>query len=112
MKKSASFSSGLLEPPPTDRTRPRAALAALLFLPAAVATGILTLASDRASRCVTYGEQCDPGLPGWLFRWSAGLGAVALLLTLTVPAVRVRRVAFALQLLAELAALVVILSHA
>ncbi|MFF3260248.1 hypothetical protein ACFYWO_13890 [Streptomyces sp. NPDC002932] len=52
-------------------------------MPTAVATGILTPASEQASRCVTYGEQCAPGLPDWLFGRSAGLGAVAPLTTLT-----------------------------
>ncbi|MFJ5851092.1 hypothetical protein [Streptomyces sp. NPDC092903] len=98
--------------PPTDRARLWAAVAALLFVPAAVVAGILTLASEQASRCVTYGEQCAPGLPGWLFEWSAGLGAVALLVALAAPAVRVRQAALAAQILAEATALVVILSHA
>ncbi|MFD6967206.1 hypothetical protein [Streptomyces sp. NPDC059949] len=98
--------------PPADRTRLWAAVAAFLFVPAAVVAGILTLASEQASRCVTYGEQCAPGLPGWLFEWGAGLGAVALLVALAAPAVRVRQAALAAQILAEATALVVILSHA
>lgn len=98
--------------PATGRPRLWAAVAAFLFVPAAVATGILTLSSEQASRCVTYGEQCARGLPGWLFEWSAGLGAVAVLVALAAPAVRVRQAALAVQILAEVTALVVILSHA
>ncbi|MEW1636057.1 hypothetical protein AB0469_18500 [Streptomyces sp. NPDC093801] len=98
--------------PPRDLTRIRAVVAALLFLPAAAVAGVLTLASERASRCVTYGEQCASGLPGWLFGWGAGLGVVALVVALAAPAVRIRRVALAVQLLAECAALLVIVSHA
>ncbi|MFJ5222847.1 hypothetical protein [Streptomyces sp. NPDC088400] len=110
---SASVSARPVQSPsPMDRTRLWAAVAAFLFVPAAVATGILTLASEQASRCMTYGEQCAPGLPGWLFEWSAALGAVALLVALVAPAVRVRQAALAVQVLAEATALVVILSHA
>ncbi|MFH7594578.1 hypothetical protein WDV06_05655 [Streptomyces racemochromogenes] len=98
--------------PPRDRTRRWATLAAFLFLPAAAAAGVLTLASERASRCLTYGERCAPGLPGWLFGWSAALGAVALVVAVAAPAVRIRRAALAVQLLAECTALLVILSHA
>ncbi|GGY88798.1 hypothetical protein [Streptomyces avidinii] len=113
MNASPSLSARPVQSPsPTDRTRLRAAVAAFLFLPAAVATGILTLASERASRCVTYGEQCTPGLPGWLFEWSAGLGAVALLAALAAPTVKARQAALAVQIFAEATALVVILSHA
>lgn len=95
-----------------DRSRLGAVLSAVLFVPAALLTGILTLASERASRCLTYGEQCTQGLPDWLFGWSAGLGAVALVVALAAPALRVRRAALAAQLLAECTALLVILSHA
>ncbi|MFD9318913.1 hypothetical protein ACFWDQ_14645 [Streptomyces sp. NPDC060053] len=97
---------------PSDRTRLRAAVAALLFVPAAVATVVLTLTSERAGRCMTYGEQCAASLPGWLFEWSAGAGAVAFLVAVAAPAVRVRQTAFAVQVLAEGTALLVILSHA
>lgn len=96
---------------PKDRTRLRASLAAVLFVPAAVLAGVLTLASERASRCVVYGERCG-GLPGPLFGWSVGLGAVALVVAVAAPAVRTRRAAFVLQVLAECTALLVILSHA
>ena len=99
-------------PSPKDRTRLWATLAAFLFVPAAVVTGVLTLASEQASRCVTYGEQCTPGLPSWVFEWSAGVGAVALLVALAAPTVRVRQAALAAQVLAEGTALLVILSHA
>ncbi|MFG2673526.1 hypothetical protein [Streptomyces sp. NPDC048445] len=66
-----------------------AAVVAFQSVPTAVATGILTLASEQASRCVTYGEECAPGLPDWLFGWSAGLGAVALHVAPAAPPVRV-----------------------
>ncbi len=99
-------------PSPRERTRLWAALAALLFVPAAVVTGILTLASGHASRCVTYGEQCTPGLPNWVFEWSAGVGAVALLAALVAPAVRMRQAALTVQVLAEGTALLVVLSRA
>jgi hypothetical protein len=87
-------------------------VAALLFVPAAVATGVLTLTSERAGLCLTYGRQCTPGMPGWLFEWSAGVGAVAFLIAVAAPAVRVRQAALTAQFLAEGTALLVILSHA
>lgn len=113
----ASTSTAAPAPParstsPTDRTRRWAAVAALLFVPAAVVAGVLTLTSERAGRCLTYGEQCAPGLPGGLFAWSAGAGAVALLVAVAAPAVRVRQAALTAQVLAEVTALLVILSHA
>ncbi|MGW7439868.1 hypothetical protein [Streptomyces sp. NPDC054849] len=95
-----------------DRSRFRAVLSAALFVPSAVVAGLLTLASERASRCVTYGEQCSQGLPGWLFLWSAGIAAVAFVVAMASAALRVRQVALAAQLLAECAALLVILSYA
>ncbi|MEU9983075.1 hypothetical protein [Streptomyces sp. NPDC050856] len=94
-----------------DRTRLWAAWAAVLFVPAMLATGVLTLASERASRCVTYGEQCA-GLPGWLVAWSAGFATAAFVVSLAAPPVRVRQVALAAQVAAEGTALLVILSHA
>ncbi|WP_328306524.1 hypothetical protein OG432_00485 [Streptomyces sp. NBC_00442] len=97
---------------PKDRTRLWAAAAALLFVPTAVVTGIVTLFSDRASGCLTQGVQCTPGLPSWAFEWSVGTGALALLVALAAPAVRVRRGALAAQLFAEAGALLAILSHA
>lgn len=95
----------------TDRTRFRSVLSALLFVPAALVLGLLTLTSERAGRCLTYGEGCGSSLPGWLFTWSLGLGAVACVVALAASAVRVRRIALVAQLLAEGAALMVILSH-
>nr|WP_024127112.1 hypothetical protein [Streptomyces sp. F8]AHE39833.1 Hypothetical protein pFRL5_170 [Streptomyces sp. F8] len=113
MNASAPASARLVQSPaPRERTRLWAALAALLFVPAAVVTGILTLASEQASRCVTYGEQCTPGLPSWVFEGSAGVGTVALLVALAAPAVRMRQAALTVQVLAEGTALLVILSHA
>ncbi|MFE3558350.1 hypothetical protein ACFXKW_26340 [Streptomyces sp. NPDC059193] len=101
-------------PPRTDRDRTRlwAALAALLFVPGMLTAGVLTLASESASRCVTYGERCTPGLPAWLFECGVGVGAVALVVALAAHAVRVRQAALAVQVLAECTALLVILSHA
>ncbi|MFD8141688.1 hypothetical protein [Streptomyces sp. NPDC059708] len=97
---------------PRDRVRFWAVLAAALFLPAAAGAGVLTLASERASRCVTYGERCASGMPGWLFGWGVALGVLALVLALAAPAERVRRAALAVQVLSECAALLVIVSHA
>lgn len=107
----------LLEPAPAtaeiaDHTRLLSVLSALLFVPAALLSGVLTLSSDRAGRCLTYGEECGTSLPGWLFSWSLGAGAVACVVALAASAVRTRRIGCAAQLLAEGTALVVILSHA
>ncbi|MEU0146375.1 hypothetical protein ABZ119_10500 [Streptomyces sp. NPDC006288] len=66
----------------TDRARFRSVLSALLFVPAALVLGLLTLTSERAGRCLTYGEGCGSSLPGWLFTWSLGLGAVACVVAL------------------------------
>ncbi|MEU8708729.1 hypothetical protein [Streptomyces sp. NPDC048565] len=52
---------------PADRTRFRSLLSAFLFAPAALALIMLALTSEHTGRCVTYGEQCGPSLPGWLF---------------------------------------------
>ncbi|MEU1483652.1 hypothetical protein [Streptomyces sp. NPDC005752] len=107
-----------IAPPPepvtgeaTDRTRFRSILSAVLFLPAALVAGFLTLSSETAGRCLTYGEECGTPLPGWLFTCGLGVGAVACVVVLVAIEVRTRRVAFAAQLLAEVTALVVILSH-
>ncbi|MFC9295111.1 hypothetical protein ACFTWH_18665 [Streptomyces sp. NPDC057011] len=94
-----------------DRSRFRAVLSAVLFVPAALAAGVLVLASEEASRCVTYGEQCAAGLPGWLFGWGAGIGAVAFVVALAAPAKGVRQVSLAVQVFAECTALLVILSY-
>ncbi|MDK1475436.1 hypothetical protein QNO07_18770 [Streptomyces sp. 549] len=97
--------------PPKDRTRLWASIAAVLFLPAAALASVLVLASAQASRCLTYGENCASGLPEWLFWWSAGVGAVALLTALAATALRMRQAALAVQIFAESTALMVILSH-
>ncbi|HET6857741.1 MAG TPA: hypothetical protein VFH94_11705 [Streptomyces sp.] len=86
-------------------------LSAVLFIPAALAVGLLTLASEQAGRCVTYGEQCGASLPGWMFAWGVSLGLVACVVAVATSAGRVGRVAFTVQLLAECVALTVILSH-
>lgn len=119
MNASAPVPASVPAPEPVstrDRTRLWAAVAALLFVPMVVVAGVVALASERFSRCMTYGEQCASGLPGWLFGWlfgwSAGVGAVALLAALAAPAVRVRHAALATQILAEGTALLVVLSQA
>ncbi|MEV4880652.1 hypothetical protein [Streptomyces cyaneofuscatus] len=97
--------------PAPDRTRFRSGLCAGLFVPAALVAGLLTLTGERAGRCMTYGQQCGDSLPGWLFGWSLALAVAACVVALAATAVRVRRVAFATQLLTEFVALTVILSH-
>ncbi|MCC0100266.1 hypothetical protein K7B10_36915 [Streptomyces flavotricini] len=94
-----------------DRTRLWSGLSAALFVPAVLATVMLLLSSVRVSGCVTYGVQCTRGLPGWLFLWSTGVGIVAFIAALAAPAPQVRRAALATQLLAEVTALLVILSY-
>lgn len=95
-----------------DRSRFWSILCAALFAPAALASGMLTLASERASHCLTYGEQCTPGLPDWLFNFSLGLGVVACFIALIASAARMRHMALTIQIFAECTALLVILSHA
>ncbi|MFD4866824.1 hypothetical protein [Streptomyces sp. NPDC058412] len=94
-----------------DRSRFWSGLSAALFPGAVVAAVVLLLSSVRVSGCVTYGVQCTRGLPGWLFLWSVGVGFVALVVALAAPALRVRRAALSVQLLAECTALLVILSY-
>ncbi|MFD7631036.1 hypothetical protein ACFV7Q_34275 [Streptomyces sp. NPDC059851] len=94
-----------------DRSRLWSGLSAALFVPAVLAAVVLLLSSVRVSGCVTYGVQCARGLPGWLFLWSAGLGAVAFVVAMAAPALRVRQAALGVQLLAECTALLVILSY-
>ncbi|MFJ2111446.1 MULTISPECIES: hypothetical protein [unclassified Streptomyces] len=72
--------------------------------------GVLALSTERAPRCPGYGE-CGPTLPGWLFQWGACLGAAACVVALVAPAVRVRRWALGVQLLAEDAALMTVLGY-
>ncbi|MET9887611.1 hypothetical protein ABZZ20_31645 [Streptomyces sp. NPDC006430] len=88
-----------------------AAVGAVLFVPAVLAAVMLLLSSVRVSGCVTYGVECVHGLPGWLFVWSTGFGAVAFVVALAAPALQVRQAALAAQLLAECTALLVILSY-
>ncbi|WP_404953436.1 hypothetical protein [Streptomyces sp. 147326] len=94
-----------------DRSRFWAGLAAALFPGACLAAGMLLLSSVQVSGCITHGVQCTRGLPGWLFLWSAGIGAVAFVVALAAPALGVRQAALTTQLLAECAALLVILSY-
>ncbi|TVL87380.1 hypothetical protein [Streptomyces sp. SAJ15] len=94
-----------------DRSRFWSVLCAVSFMPAFLGAGLLALSSERASRCLTYGEECSPGLPDWVFNWGVGLGVVACVMVLAAPNTRVRQVALAAQVLAECAALLVPLSH-
>ncbi|WP_328923670.1 hypothetical protein OG429_02880 [Streptomyces sp. NBC_00190] len=94
-----------------DRSRFWSGLSAALFPAAVLAVVMVLLSSVRVSGCVTYGVQCTRGLPGWLFVWSAGLGALAFVVALAAPALRVRQAALGVQLLAECTALLVILSY-
>ncbi len=94
-----------------DRSRFWAGLAAALFPAACLAAGILLLSSVQVSGCITYGQQCTRGLPGWLFVWSAGIGAVSFVVALAAPALPVRQAALTTQLLAECTALLVIVSY-
>lgn len=112
MKASAPLPAAPRSTSTKDRTRLWAAVAAVLFVPMGVVVGALVLASERTSRCMTYGEQCASGLPGWLFAWSTGVAVVALLVALAAPAVRIRKAALATQVGAEGVALLVILSQA
>ncbi|MFE1201696.1 hypothetical protein HUT15_13155 [Streptomyces sp. NA03103] len=53
----------------------------VLLLPTVVLAWIAVLASERGSRCLTYGEQCSrvPGDALWACFWaSAALGVLAL----------------------------------
>lgn len=107
----AAKSAAVQESPAADRTRFWSGLCAGLFVPAALFAGLLTLSTERAGRCLTYGERCGDSLPDWLFGWSLALAATACVVALAATAVRGRRAAFAIQLLAEFVALSVILSH-
>ncbi|MFI6055853.1 hypothetical protein ACIBCO_37980 [Streptomyces violascens] len=95
-----------------DLSRVWSSVSALLFLPAALVAFILTLTTERAGRCLTYGEGCAKGFPEWLFNWSLGLGVVAFIAAVAAPRLRVRQAALTVQVLAEATALMVILSHA
>ncbi|WP_162833281.1 hypothetical protein [Streptomyces sp. CB09001] len=58
----------------------------VLLLPTVVLAWTVVLASERGSRCLTYGEQCSrvPGGALWACFWaSAALGALALALPRT-----------------------------
>ncbi|QNS02478.1 hypothetical protein [Streptomyces xanthii] len=107
-----------MEPLPTGPfdapQRPRfwSAVAAVLFLPAALGAAVLTLMSERAGRCLTYGERCGSSLPNQVFAGALVLGLAALVVVQAAPGVRVRRWALAAQLVFEGTALVTILSHA
>ncbi|MEU7600967.1 hypothetical protein [Streptomyces sp. NPDC041003] len=97
--------------PERDSSRFWAGLSAALFPGACLAAGVLLLSSVQVSGCITHGVQCTRGLPGWLFLWSTGIGAVAFIVALAAPARQVRQAALTTQLLAECTALLVILSY-
>ncbi|MEU2394650.1 hypothetical protein [Streptomyces sp. NPDC007369] len=94
-----------------DRPRFWSGLSAALFLPALLAAVVLLLSSVRVSGCVTYGVECTRGLPGGLFVWSVGVGAVAFVVAPASPALPLRQAALAAQILAEGTALLVVLSY-
>lgn len=96
-----------------DRIRSWSAICASLFVPAALAAGMLTLSSEHGTSCMMYGGQgCGPHVPPWLFPWGIGIAAVAFLAAVAAPAARVRRLALGAQIAAESAALLVILGYA
>ncbi|MFI7005163.1 hypothetical protein [Streptomyces sp. NPDC050145] len=104
-----------LPAPPSDtpqRLRFWSVVAAVLFLPAALGAAVLTLMSERAGRCLTYGEQCGSSLPNQVLAAALVLGLVALVVVQAASSVRVRRWALGAQLALECTALVTILSHA
>ncbi|MGW0817518.1 hypothetical protein ACWD00_30545 [Streptomyces viridiviolaceus] len=69
-------------PQPTARALTGWSLAGLLLLlPTVVVAWIAVLATERGSRCLTYGEQCSsvPGGTLWACFWAAAaLGLLAL----------------------------------
>lgn len=87
-------------------------LCAVLFAPAVLAAGALSLTSERVSRCLTHGERCVTGVPDGLLGWSVGLAAVACGVALAAPRSRAGRAGLVVQVFAECAALLVLLSGA
>ncbi|WP_330300329.1 hypothetical protein [Streptomyces sp. NBC_00503] len=101
----------LSAPAARDHSRLWSAITAALFVPGVVAAFLLTLVPESAARCLNYGEECASGLsPRW-FVWGAGVAAVAFVVAMAAPVVRVRQAAVVVQILAECAALLVILSY-
>ncbi|WP_031515238.1 hypothetical protein [Streptomyces sp. NRRL F-5123] len=84
---------------------------AVLFVPLSLGIFLLTMSSDSASDCALNGEQCHPAPPWSLFVWGAALAGAAWLTTLMASTVRGRQWALAVQVLAEFAAVTVILAH-
>lgn len=74
--------SPLCHTPPSARALTLGSVAGLaLLLPTVVLAWIVVFASERGSRCLTYGEQCSrvPGDALWACFWvSAALGVLAL----------------------------------
>ncbi|MFI0942049.1 hypothetical protein [Streptomyces sp. NPDC021020] len=97
--------------PDEGRLRVWSSVCAGLFLPLSLGVFLLTMSSDSASDCALNGEQCHPAPPWPLFGWGATVAATAWLVTLMAATVRGRRCALAVQLLAEFAALMVVLAH-
>lgn len=94
-----------------DHLRLWSCVGAVLFVPLALGIFMLAMSSDSASDCVLNGEECHPAPPWALFVWSAALAGAAWLTTLAASTARVRQWTLAVQVLAEFAALVVILAH-
>lgn len=99
-------------PDPGGGTRRWGLLSTVLFLPAALAAAVLALSSEQMSRCVEYAQECTHGMPGPVFGWAAGVADAALLVVLAATTSRVRECALCVQILAEAAALLVVVSHA
>ena len=65
MNETASAETGAADPDTAhDRTLRTAAKAGALLLPTALISILLSLTTERAGRCLTYGEQCS-ATPGW-----------------------------------------------
>jgi hypothetical protein len=94
-----------------DHLRLWSCVGAVLFVPLALGLFMLTMSSDSASDCALNGEECHPAPPWALFGWSAALAGAAWLTALMASTVRGRQWALSVQVLAEFAAVMVILAH-
>ncbi|WP_329384012.1 hypothetical protein [Streptomyces sp. NBC_01716] len=84
----------------TRRLRKLATISAFSIVPASILAALLALTGERAGRCITYGENCGSN-PGWLYQGSLLLAGVAWLTVLVVPRNAVSRSALGVQLAAE-----------
>ncbi|MGW2707421.1 hypothetical protein ACWC4J_00310 [Streptomyces sp. NPDC001356] len=85
-----------------------------LLLPTVLFSTLLTFTSERASRCLTYGEECA-AVPGWLLYGSFWASLVAGLAVLVWPRARwtgARAGALLVQWGAQLLLAALILSYA